>query len=112
MNLPRIFGLGLIAAFAADTAGAQPARVTIRDPNFRPYPIAVPEAREMSGAPATEPINVVTTTLRGDFELASMFKVLDPAGYIADPKKEGMAAASIKFSDWVSVGAEGLVKAG
>jgi TolB protein len=92
---------------------AEPTRTVIEigSPDFRPYPIAVPAVRDSSGAPNSEPANVITETLRFDLDLASIFKVLDPQSYVADPKREGLAAATIKFSDWSSVGAEGLVKA-
>jgi TolB protein len=113
--LHRLTLLFVTASPAFAIAQSTPATRTvieIGNPDFRPYPIAVPDAREMGGAPPSETTQVVTSTLRGDFELASIFKVLDPKSYLADPKKEGMAAASIKFSDWVSVGAEGLVKSG
>lgn len=86
--------------------------IDIGNPNFRPYPLAVPDARDLAGGPATPASETITSVLRWDFEIAGLFKVLDPKSFIADPKKEGMAAASIKFGEWVSVGADGLVKAG
>jgi TolB protein len=108
--------LGTLAFVSANAASAQQPQtrtvIEIGNPDFRPYPIAVPEARDMAGGQASATTELVTVTLRNDFDLASIFKVLDPQSYLADPKKEGMAAASIKFSDWVSIGAEGLVKAG
>src|SRR5438874_13693655 len=94
--------------------GETPTRTVIEigSPDFRPYPIAVPSARDMAGGTPTDSAKEITDVLRWDLDLASIFKVLDPASYVADPKKEGLAAASIKFSDWTSVGAEGLVKVG
>jgi TolB protein len=41
-----------------------------------------------------------------------VFKVLDPRSFIADSKQEGLSGASINFSDWINVGAEGLIKVG
>lgn len=114
-NYHRLTLLFLTASPALAFAQSSPATRTVIEigsPDFRPYNIAVPDARELGGAPPSVTTQVVTDTLRGDFELASIFKVLDPKSFLADPKKEGMAAASIKFSDWVSVGAEGLVKSG
>jgi TolB protein len=105
----------LTLAGSAGIAHAQtPTRTVIEigSPDFRPYPIAVPSARDMGGGTPTESAKEITDVLRWDLDVASIFKVLDPASYIADPKKEGLAAASIKFSDWTSVGAEGLIKVG
>ncbi len=106
----------LVAQLAAP-AIAQPTPATrsvieIGSPDFRPYPIAVPDARDMSGKTPSPPASEISDALRWDFTMAATFKVLDPKGYLADPLKEGLAAASIKFSDWVNVGAEGLIKCG
>ena len=88
-------------------------RIVIRidSPNFRPYPVAVPEVRLLSKGTSAE-AQRITRTLRWCLALAPTFKVLDPEGYLADPGKEGLVAASIKFSDWLSIGAEGLLKVG
>ncbi|MEO1338705.1 MAG: hypothetical protein AAFV29_23880, partial [Myxococcota bacterium] len=103
-----------IPAFAqGPAANAAGQRIVIRldNPNFRPYPIAIPEAQLLSKGQSKEAEDI-TRTLRWCFSLAPTFKVLNPKSYLADPKKEGLVAASIQFSDWVNVGAEGLVKAG
>ena len=88
-------------------------RIVIRidNPNFRPYPLAIPEAQLLSKGTSTE-AQRITQTLRWCLRLAPTFKVLDPKSYLADPRKEGLVAASINFADWLNVGAEGLVKAG
>jgi TolB protein len=101
------------AAPPASQVSAKRAVIEIGNPDFRPYPIALPDARDLSGGSSpSEPAQAITRTLRYDFQLSPIFKVLDPKSFVADPKKEGLAAASINFSDWVSVGADGLVKAG
>ena len=101
----------LPASALAQSGSGTRAVIEIGSPDFRPYPIAIPDVRDAGGkaSPAAE---ALISTLRWDFELAATFKVLDPKGYLADPAKEGLAAASIKFADWVNVGAEGLIKAG
>lgn len=108
--------LTILVAVAAGPAVAQTSAtrtvIEIGSPDFRPYPMAIPEARDMSGKGASNAAEEITETLRWDFDVAATFKVLDPKGYLADPAKEGLAAASIKFSDWVNVGAEGLLKCG
>lgn len=88
-------------------------RIVIRldNPNFRPYPVAIPEARLLSKGTSKQ-AKTITDTLRWCLSLAPTFKLLDPKSYLADPDKEGLVAASIKFSDWLNVGAEGLIKAG
>ncbi|HSN90458.1 MAG TPA: Tol-Pal system beta propeller repeat protein TolB [Anaeromyxobacteraceae bacterium] len=100
----------LIAALTALPALAQQRPyIDVGAPNFRPLPIAVapfpsePEAKDAAAK--------VSQVLRGDLALSGLFDVLDPKGFLADPA-EGLTAPTIKFSRWVDVGAEGLVKAG
>lgn len=83
----------------------------IDDPNFRPYPIAVPAWKEL-GTGGAELARTGAEVLRADLDIAGSFKVLDPRSYLADPAKEGLTSASIHFPDWLNVGAEGLVKVG
>ena len=107
------FALSMPATGHAQGSNNGGNRIVIRidNPNFRPYPIAIPEARLLSKGTSDE-AQQITRTLRWCMALAPTFKVLNPEGYLANPDKEGLVAASIKFSDWLSVGAEGLLKAG
>ena len=45
--------------------------------------------------------------LRSDFALVSLFKVLDPASFVADLKAEGLGIAP---QSWQTVGAQGVIK--
>lgn len=100
-------GAGLLLAGAA--SGREYIKIT--DPNFRPYPIAIPDTKDMSGT-AADLVKKGTDTLRFDLGIAGVFKVLDPRSFIVDPKQEGLSGASINFADWINVGAEGLIKVG
>jgi TolB protein len=105
----RLAALALALACAAPGARAadRVATVVVDSPDFRPLPLAIPAfLADAEGRAATE----ATAVLRADLTLSGLFEVLDPRGYLADPG-EGLAAPSIKFTRWVSVGAEGLVKA-
>ena len=95
----------------ADAAPGQRKRAVIEigNPDFRAYPIAVPVTRDPS-AKSRKVADELAEAMRWDFDISPVFKVLSPKSYIANPKKEGMTAASINFGDWVSVGAEGLIK--
>jgi len=84
--------------------------ITINDPNFRPYPLAVPAAKDLGGA--RETAQKVTEIMRSDLSSAGIFQLLDPRSFLADEKQEGLSAASIRFTDWMNIGAEGLVKVG
>jgi len=81
----------------------------VGNPDFRSYPIAIANPR-MTKGPAGEAAISIIETIRWDLQVSPVFKVLDAKSFIANPAKEGMTAASIKFSDWVNVGADGLAK--
>ena len=95
---------------------AQDGRIVIEigSPSFKPYPLAVPDARISRNArdmgATKRAANAITQALRWDFQVAATFELLNAKSYIANPQKEGMSASRINFSDWSSVGAEGLVK--
>jgi TolB protein len=121
MTLPQptilnslICGAALSAMFATTPSQAQakPALRTVLEvgnPDFRAYPIAVAHPRAQK-TQAGETASNVIDTIRWDLGASPVFKVLNSKSFIANPQKEGMTAASIKFSDWINVGADGLVK--
>ncbi len=96
----------------AQERGAKRTIIEVTNPAFRPYKIAVPAVRNMGKVSRSGLYDTLTEVLRWDLKLATTFKVLDPKSYLANPRKEGLAAASIKFSDWINIGAEGLLKGG
>jgi TolB protein len=110
--MKKIALLGCLLGLAWGAAApAQDYLPPIDDPNFRPYPIAVPVFKEL-GTGAAELAKEGAEILRNDLGIAGSFKVLDPRSYLADPAKEGLTGAAINFADWLNVGAEGLAKAG
>lgn len=76
--------------------------VDVTSPTQALYRIAVPDLQGSAslGQQAAE-------VLRNDFRLVSLFKVLDPASFVADVKSEGLG---ITPSSWQSVGAQGVIK--
>ncbi len=67
------------------------------------YPIAVPTAPDGDAAAAKEIAQVTSF----DLSVAGVFKVLDPAGFLADLRSEGLG---IDPQKWKDVGAFGVVK--
>ena len=67
------------------------------------YPIAVPASAEGDAAAAREVAQVASF----DLSVAGVFKVLDPAGFLADLKAEGLV---IDPQKWKDVGAFGVIK--
>jgi TolB protein len=67
------------------------------------YPIAVPASLEGDAAAAKEVAQVTSF----DLSVAGVFKVLDPASFLADLKTEGLGVEPQK---WKDVGAFGVIK--
>ena len=103
----------LVVGLAWMLPASSPGReyITISDPDFRPYPMAIADFKDMTGSASDEAKNAADV-MRFDLGAVGVFKLLDPRSFIADPKHEGLSGASINFADWINVGAEGLVKVG
>jgi TolB protein len=67
------------------------------------YPIAVPTSPDGDAAVTKELAQVASF----DLSVAGVFKVLDPAGFLADEKAEGL---TIEPQKWKDVGAFGVIK--
>jgi TolB protein len=115
-TLPRYVALTLLFApmhslLAGSVSAEERNVVEIGSPDFRAYPVAIPVASLDEASNQSRKASKVVDLLRWDFSLSPAFQVLDPKAYLADAKKEGMTADTIAFSDWTSVGADGLIKA-
>jgi TolB protein len=77
--------------------------IDVNGPKRTPYPIAVPAAPDGDAAVTKEVAQVEAF----DLAVAGMFKVLDPQGFLADLKAEGLAIDPPK---WKDVGAFGVIK--
>lgn len=82
----------------------------IEGAEFRPYPIAVPDLRvpPSSEAGLQRDALQLTRVVRKDLDLSGVFKVLPPKSYI---DTDGLTLTTVKWDDWLNVGADGLVKA-
>ena len=84
----------------------------ISNPNFRAYPLAIPEFKDLgSGSGATAAAEGIET-LRFDLGMTGVFKLLDPRSFLVKPEQEGLTGTTINFANWINVGAEGLIKIG
>lgn len=111
LTLPiSLAALGLLLATPGPTLAAATDRpvLVIGASDFRPLPIAV--AGFAGEGDARGPAAEATSVVRSDLNLSTLFDVLDPKGFLADPN-EGLAVATVAFRRWVDVGADGLVKA-
>ncbi len=91
-----------------DTAAAQRFVVDLEDPNFVPYPMAVPDVVEMKGMETQEGLGLkLGDILRNDLEISGIFSVINKAAYLA-PKTEPWT--NPEYPSWVKVGASGLIR--
>jgi TolB protein len=101
--------LFVVLLLAAGTAHAQRLKFTIDDPNFKPIPIAVTDAVELSPGARDAGVALIAT-LRSDLDYSFVFASLNPKAFLSTADKEPWT--SPKFPDWVNVGASGLVRTG
>jgi TolB protein len=110
MNLTSaLVSLALFAA-ATPALGQGPIIGDIEGAEFRPYPIAIANFRAPAGAAAAleRDASVLAKIVRDDLDLSGVFKVLDKKSFI---DTDGVTLNTIKWDDWLNVGADGLVKA-
>ena len=115
MPIRRLPRLALTCCAVALAVVVMPARAQdrpiigdIEGAEFRPFPIAIPDLRAGPGADAHRPTGVlISKTIRDDLDLSAVFRVLDPRSFI---DTDGVVISTVKFDDWLNVGADGLVK--
>ncbi|MBI1945244.1 MAG: Tol-Pal system beta propeller repeat protein TolB [Deltaproteobacteria bacterium] len=102
-----VLALSLLAAGAA--LGQAPIVGDIEGKEFRPFPIAVTELRLAPGAEGHKSAaQQLVKIVRADLDLTGAFKVLDPKSFI---DTDGLTQSTVRFPDWLNIGAAGLVKA-
>ena len=106
LQIQRLVGIAVIAVVTS-SAGAQPADksgavIDVSGTKGGKYPIALPTAPE-NDAVASE----IASVEAFDLNIAGPFKVLDPKGFLADLKAEGLG---IEPQKWKDVGAYGVIK--
>lgn len=105
----RTFILSTLIVLSAGAAQAQRMVITVGGPNFRPFPVAAPalitgpSASGAEGKAAEE----LTGVLQSCVDLARSLELVPPKTYLA-PEKEAWTKPT--FSNWVNVGASGLVR--
>lgn len=105
-------------------AGGETPIIDISGAGFQALPVAVPGVKVVKGAAAgadgnplaNDPVlaaaNDLSKVLRDDLALCGIFRILDPAAYLPNPQKEGLALGTFNMGDWINVGASALLKVG
>lgn len=102
-----LVALFLVVLVVPSVVFAQRLRMTINDPQFKPYPIAIPSLGGQQMGLHKAVAEELTDILRADIEYSPYFLLLNPKSYLAqeDLHKEP------RFQDWINVGASGLIRA-
>lgn len=90
-------------------AQAQRLKMTMDDPSFKPFPIAMPDVNDTTGGAGKLAANELTKTLRSDLSLSPAFLLLDAKSYLTNDKDTWLQP---RFPDWLNIGASGLVRGG
>jgi TolB protein len=85
--------------------------IDINSPLQEKIPIAVPAFRFEGGDVAGRPLaKNMADILSNALSFSGLFQLLDPAVFLQDPDKMGIAKEEIKFSEWRFLGADLLVR--
>lgn len=117
--LVLLLAAGALPARAGDATGGK-VYIEINPSDQRRLPIAVPDfvdtaAPPGGGAPPAGRDDqglgaLLARVISQDLEFTGLFRILDPGGFVEEPKKVALTATEIDFRDWTTVGAEALVK--
>jgi len=77
------------------------------------FPIAISPLKNLAPAADSGRLSEgIADAIVHDLDLSGWFKVLDRSAYIENPQRSGITRGTFDFSDWSTIGAEGLVKGG
>lgn len=85
----------------------------INSPTFQQLAIAVPDFRTSpNGSKKQADNNSIwfSDTLTGLLKFTGVFNVIDKRAYLDDPVNKDAAPGTIRFADWMAIGAEYLIK--
>ena len=101
----------LLVLVSASTVQAQRLRIVVGGPNFRPFPVAVPDILVTGGKAklGRKLSRDLTNVLRLDIDLARSLQLVPPKTYLSP---EGEDWTRPEYATWVNVGASGLIWGG
>src|SRR5512140_2554048 len=107
----RRWSVALLLLLWATPVSAQRLHIVVGGPNFRPYPIAVPDMVLVGGKgrDAKPLVRELTSVLRFDLDLERSLELVPPKTYLS-PESESWVKPD--FPNWINVGASGLIWGG
>ena len=87
--------------------------IDIDSPTMSKFPIAITDFKNLGKASDRENLSVwFSDQLAKSLSVTNYFNIIDKGAYLESPGQNGLTSTAINFSDWVSIGAESLVKGG
>ena len=87
--------------------------IDIDSPAFQKFPIAITEFKSLRPGVATGDFPVwFADTLSRNLLITGYFNVIDRRAFIEDSSRAGITGEGTRFADWVTIGAEYLIKGG
>ena len=85
--------------------------IDIDSPAFQKFPIAITDFKTMSGERNQEGLSIwFSDTLAKYLSMTGFFNIISKKAFLEDQKQTGSKDESIRFADWIAIGAEYLVK--
>ena len=87
--------------------------IDIDSPSIRKFPIAVADFTNFASTPDKEGLGASLADQLGDaLQLTGFFNIISKSAFLEDPNQSGITSNTIRFSDWITIGAESLIKGG
>jgi TolB protein len=87
--------------------------IDIDSPTIQKFPIAVADFKNLGQTPDRENLGAwFADNLGKTLQLTGFFNIIQRNAFLEDPGQSGITTDIIRFSDWVGIGAESLVKGG
>lgn len=103
-----LIAIGILLSPANAPADIQ--YIDLTNPFLRKIPIAIPQFRASTPAPAeSQLVASISDRVSDMLEFTGYFKILDRASFLYDPKKNGITREKINFPNWTTIGSELLI---
>lgn len=94
-------------------AGEAKVYIDIDSPTIAKFPIAITDFKNLGRGSDREKLSTwFSDQLAKTLSITNYFTIIDKSAHLEPPDKAGLTSNTINFGDWVSIGAESLVKGG
>jgi TolB protein len=103
----------IIGLMTLPVIGEAKVYIDIDSPTIAKFPIAITDFTNLGRRSDRENLSVwFSDKLSKSLSITNYFTIIDKSAYLEPPDKGGLTSTTINFGDWVSIGAESLVKGG